>query len=155
MSAVTTAFSKFTEKELKCKGTGEIRIDPRFADKITEFREKIWCRPITPTSVCRSPLHNKAVGGHPTSLHLTVNPHHGTEGTAAMDCYWANIPKSTKLEFAALAYKAGFSVGLSSIFCHLDLRTITKLKQHCFLYTGDWDNKVFTTADVVRKSQEL
>lgn len=151
---VTTAFSKFTEKELRCKGTGVILIDKRFADAITDFRENIYGKPMTPTSVCRTPEHNKAVNGHPSSLHLTDNPVHKTNGTAAMDVHWHAMSTEEKLNFAALAYKSGFSVGLHNIFCHLDLRTIAGLPQHCFLY-GEWDKKTFQPKDVVTRSMNL
>lgn len=151
---ITKPFSKFTAKELRCKGSGVILIDKRFADKITEFRELIWCKPINPSSVCRTPEHNKAVDGHPTSFHLTVNPKHKTFGTAAMDCKWNEMSTKEKLEFAKLAYQHGFSVGLHKLFCHLDLRTITGLPQHCFLY-GEWDKKLFLPKDVVSGSAKM
>lgn len=144
---ITEPFSKFTAKELRCKGSGVIKIDKRFADLITEFREFVWGLPINPSSVCRTPQHNLAVGGHPTSLHLTENPKHNTNGTAAMDCRWFDMSKKEKLIFARLAYKTGFSVGLHNLFCHLDLRTIAGLPQHCFIY-GEWD-KHFNIGDVI------
>ncbi len=146
---VTTEFSKFTKKEVACKGSGVIAIDKRFADKLTEFREHIYGKPMSVTSLCRTPDHNKAVGGHPLSLHLTVNPIHKTNGSAAVDIKWYSMTIKEKLEFAALAYGFGFSVGLHNIFCHLDLRTIVGLPKHCFVY-GEWNKSKFIPKDVVR-----
>lgn len=156
MKPVTKPFSKFTQEELQCKGTGVILLDPRFVERLTTFREEVYKKPILPASVCRTPEHNanlKPNPGHPNSLHLTVNPKHNTLGTAAIDCKWRYMGTEEKLEFAALAYKHGFSIGLHNGFCHLDLRTVAELKQCCFLY-GSWGG-YFSIRDVVTKSHTL
>lgn len=153
MTPVTKPFSKFSQQELQCKGTGVILLDPRFVDKLTTFREDVYKKPIHPSSVCRTPEHNDKVGGHPSSLHLTKNPKHNTLGTAAIDCKWRHISTEEQLAFAALAYKHGFSVGLHNGFCHLDLRTVAGLAQHVFIY-GTWDN-AFSAQDVVSRSRTL
>lgn len=62
MQPITTAIPYFSESELQCKGTGIIKLDPRFADALPKLREA-WGKPLTPNSVCRNPEHNKAVGG--------------------------------------------------------------------------------------------
>lgn len=133
---VTTAIPHFSEKELRCKGSGEIRIDPRFVNKLINLRND-WGRPLIVSSFCRSPAHNRAVAGHPRSLHLTKPFWEKLSGTAAADIRWGWWPESTKLEFARLAYKKGLSVGLHDIFCHIDLRTAAGLAQVVFLY-GTW-----------------
>lgn len=145
MQPVTTAIKYFPVHELSCKGAGVIKLDPEFARELPLLREE-WGGALTPTSVCRTPQHNKAVGGHPSSLHLTDNPKHKTLGTCAADIAWRSWTKERKLAFARLAWRRGWSVGLHNGFCHIDRRNIAGLAQHCFLY-GTWSGK-FTIEDV-------
>ena len=135
----------FSEKELKCKGSGIIKIDIRFAEALTILREE-WGKPLTPTSVCRSPEHNRKVGGHSRSLHLTENPVHDTWGTMAADIYWGNWKTEDMKSFAKFAYSLGFSVGLHNTFCHIDLRSKAGLNKNVFLY-GSWSGK-FSPEDI-------
>lgn len=135
----------FSENELKCKGTGVIKLDPLFESELPELRRD-WGRPLYPTSICRSPEHNKSVGGHPYSLHLTENPKHKTGGTAAADLYWGNWSLDDQLEFAKLAWSRGWSVGLHNTFIHVDRRDTAGLPQTSFIY-GSWDNK-FSPSDI-------
>jgi hypothetical protein len=148
MKPVTTAIEFFSEKELACKGTGIIQLDPRFATALVEFR-KAWGRPITANSVCRTPEHNKNVKGHPRSLHLTKNPTWLTYGTMAIDCGWNNWQVEEQLKFAQLAWSMGWAVGLHNSFCHIDRRADLKLPslpQNVFIY-GSWNNR-FNSQDV-------
>jgi hypothetical protein len=136
----TSALPYFSEAELACKGTGVIKLDLRFAAALPALRVA-WGRPLSPASVCRAPLYNEAVKGHPNSLHLTDNPTHPTHGTMAADIAWRNWPAQQRLQFARLAYSLGWSVGLHDGFCHVDLRkalNLPNLPQAVFLYGSNW-----------------
>lgn len=149
MKAVTTAIEFFADHELACKGSGVIKLDPRFADALPALRRE-WSRPLSPTSVCRTPEHNAKVGGHPRSLHLTDNPVWPTIGTMGADIAWRSWPDMRKLAFARLAWKRGWSVGLHDGFCHIDRRGdlgLPNLPQNVFLY-GAWSG-VFSPAEVM------
>ena len=136
----------FNADELACKGTGVIKLNIEFASMLPALR-CLWNKPLVLNSVCRTPKHNKSVGGHPNSMHLTDNPTHKLEGTAAADVRWYDWDKEDRLAFAKLAYSLGFSVGLHESFCHIDWRSAAGLPQACFLY-GSWDNS-FTVNDVL------
>lgn len=140
------AIPYFSENELKCKGSGKLVLDIRFASRLPELRAS-WGGAMTLNSCCRSPEHNKRVGGHPNSLHLTKNPKHPTHGTAACDVRWGDWSHEFQLGFARLAYSKGWSVGLHNSFCHIDARKWCDLNQAVFLY-GSWDGR-FTKEDVL------
>lgn len=136
----------FTDDELRCKcGCKLLRLDIRFAAQLPALREA-WNSALTVTSCCRCPAHNKAVGGHPSSLHLTDNPKHLTDGTMAVDVSWVSWGTDKKLRFARLAYGMGWRVGLHSSFCHLDRGIAVRIPHIVFLY-GEWSN-VFTIEEV-------
>lgn len=145
MSSWTEAIPYFPKSQLACKGSGVVKLDIRFAVMLPLLRLR-WGKVLTPSSVCRTPAHNAAEKGHPNSLHLTENPKHNTDGTAAADIRWADWGASEQLRFARLAYSLGFSVGLHRSFCHIDLRSIAGLPQAVFLY-GTWTN-AFSPNDV-------
>lgn len=139
---VRNAIEFFSEAELRCKGSGVIQLDPRFASALVELR-KAWGKSLSVNSVCRSPEHNAAIKGNPNSLHMTVNPKWPTLGTMAADINWRNWALDEQLRFARFAWRRGWSVGLHNGFCHIDRRADLKLKelpQACFLY-GEWDNQ--------------
>ncbi|MEY4075064.1 MAG: hypothetical protein RJA29_2421 [Pseudomonadota bacterium] len=153
---VTTPIRFFTAAELECKGsrvngrpgTGVIRMHPTFATELVRLREACG-RPVAPNSVCRTPAHNRAVGGHVRSLHLTDNPHWPTLGCMAMDWPWRSWTKADQLAFARLAWRMGWSVGLHDGFCHIDRRAdlgLRELPQAVFLY-GTWTGR-FGPAEV-------
>ena len=77
-------FDHFSRSELACPTTDELRLATGFGEALERLRVELDA-PIYLTSACRSPTHNAKVGGHPRSLHLTVNEHHGTGGTCAVD----------------------------------------------------------------------
>lgn len=133
----TSEIPYFTKQELQCKGSGELVLDIRFASRLPELRAT-WNSPMALNSCCRSPEHNKRVGGHPNSLHLTKNPKHSTHGTAACDVRWADWSDDFKLGFATLAYSKGWSVGLHNSFCHIDARYWIGLNKAVFLYGSNW-----------------
>lgn len=142
------ALPYFTRSELSCKGSGTIVMDLRFAAALPALRLE-WGGPLHPTSVCRTPAHNKSVSGHPRSLHLTENPHWPTNGTMAADIAWREWTTENKLSFARLAYSMGWSIGLHDGFCHIDRRAdlkLPELPQAVFLY-GQW-SRPFETYDV-------
>lgn len=85
-------------------------------------------------SCCRCPKHNKNIGGHYRSLHLTENPAWKIGGTCAIDL---RIPAShphRKLVWD-IAWKQGWSIGDNVAFLHLDRRTdYIGLPQAVFTY---------------------
>jgi hypothetical protein len=146
MQPITTAIEYFSETELACKGTGIIKLDPRFAEALVDLREA-WGKPLSPSSVCRTPEHNKNERGNPNSLHLTENPKWKTFGTMAADIKWRSWDTETKLKFAKISYSLGWAVGLHNSFCHIDRRVDAGLPQRVFLY-GTWSG-VFNKEDVI------
>jgi zinc D-Ala-D-Ala carboxypeptidase len=146
MQPITTSIDYFSEKELACKGTGVIKLDPRFTQALVNLREA-WGNPLSPSSVCRTPEHNSKVKGHPNSFHLTENPKWKTFGTMAADITWRSWDTETKLKFARLAYSLGWAVGLHNSFCHIDRRVEAGLPQAVFLY-GTWSG-VFNKEDII------
>lgn len=58
----------FTPKEIACKGSGLIYIDPPSMDALQRFRDAVGV-PVIINSAYRSESHNKAVGGAPNSFH--------------------------------------------------------------------------------------
>lgn len=148
MKPITIAIPYFSESELRCKGTGIIKLDPRFAEALPKLREA-WGASLTPNSVCRSPEHNKKSGGNPNSLHMTENLKWPTLGTMAADIRWRDWTVFNQLRFARLAYSLGWSVGLHNGFCHVDRRSdlnLAALPQNVFLY-GTWDGR-FKPSDI-------
>ena len=58
----------FTEKELRCRGTGECDMNDNFMLKLEELRKK-YNTPMIITSGYRHPAHNVAIGGSRYSAH--------------------------------------------------------------------------------------
>lgn len=135
----------FTERELACKGSGVVRLDPRFAVRFVSLR-RVAGYPFNPSSVCRNPAHNLAVKGHKRSLHLTEPHYPELDGTAAADIQWRSWNTAKKLAFCKLAWERGWSIGLHVAFVHIDLRTLAGLRQHIFLY-GRWEG-AFNASDI-------
>ena len=123
----------FTEAELRCKGTGQLRLAPSFADKLREIREAMG-EAMVVNSCCRAPSHNRAVGGHPRSLHLTEGGRE-TQGCCAIDIGTRGQRPEYRAKLVRLALERGWSVGVHSGFIHLDLRTdLAGLQQNVFNY---------------------
>jgi hypothetical protein len=151
MTPVTTRIEFFSESELACKGTGVIKLDPRFAAALPELR-RAWDKGLTPNSICRTPAHNAAVKGNPNSLHMTENAKWPTLGTMAADISWRGWPVAEQLRFARLAWKMGWAVGLHNGFCHVDRRAdlgLPELPQSVFLY-GEWSG-AFNREDIIKE----
>jgi zinc D-Ala-D-Ala carboxypeptidase len=127
------ALPYFSKKELACKGSGVIRLDLRFAASLPALRLD-WGRPLTLTSVCSSPEHNKSVGGHPRSLHLTENHVHPVQGTMAADIAWSEWSNLDRERFYRTALTLGWSVGLHPSFVHVDRRSDVGLPRVTFHY---------------------
>jgi hypothetical protein len=136
MSTWTGALPFFNERELGCRHCGVVKLDLDFAAMLPTLR-LTWDKPLSPTSVCRCPVHNKSVGGHPNSLHLTENTKWQTAGTMAADIWWAKWGVQEKLKFARHAHKMGFRVGLHNTFCHIDLGRKLDINPRPFVY-GEW-----------------
>ena len=129
----------FPVEEIKCKGSGECKIDPRIIEPLFSLRFQ-WDRPLYSNSFCRNPSHNTKIGGHPRSLHLTENPHWPTYGSMAIDIRWRDWDELDKLAFCQLALEKGFRVGLNNGFVHLDMGLLLGLTNSVFVYgsyTGD------------------
>jgi hypothetical protein len=135
----TTPIPFFASKELACSCCGVIKLDAHFAASLAYLRSQ-WNGPLKSNSVCRCPAHNKRVGGHPNSLHLTENEKWKTTGTMAADIDWRGWLKSEKIRFARLAHSIGLRVGLHDGFCHVDLGRTLGLSPRPFVY-GTWSNE--------------
>jgi zinc D-Ala-D-Ala carboxypeptidase len=141
------ALPYFPVRELECKcGCGTVKLDTRFAALLPALRQA-WGRPLTPTSVCRCPKHNAAVGGHPRSLHLTENSHWPTTGSGAADISWRGWPTEDQLQFARLAHSQGLRVGLHNGFIHVDIGRLLGHNPRPFVY-GEW-SAPFRVEDVL------
>jgi len=147
--AWTAPIPYFSEDELKCPGSGILRLDENFAVRLPVLRHE-WGRPLIANSVCRSQSYNDQIGGHPRSLHMTRNPHHPTAGSMAADIRWHDWPAEHKCRFARLAWQRGWSIGLNDAFCHIDRRRDIGLHQTVFIYDGQW-SMPFDKARVYRK----
>lgn len=140
----------FTRTELQCKCCQIIKIDIRFAAMLPALRRE-WAAPLYPNSACRCAKHNRSLnggkGGHPTSLHLMENPKWPTVGSGAIDIQWRHWPTEKKLQFARMAHRHGFRVGLHDGFIHLDIGRLIGIGPRPFLY-GEWSN-AFPPEDLI------
>ena len=59
----------FSEEELRCKGTGELKMMEEFMDKLILLRETIK-QPLVISSGYRTPEYNKRIGGSSKSAHI-------------------------------------------------------------------------------------
>lgn len=109
----------FTENELKCKGSGGIRLAPGFGEKLLDLRIA-FDGPMIVTSCCRSKKYNAEVGGSRGSYHVYDEPFHDTGGTCAIDI--ATSDSRYRARLIGLALSMGWSVGVNRTFVHLDRR---------------------------------
>lgn len=121
----------FSHEELACRATGVVKLAPGFAEALATLR-MTFGRPMTVNSCCRSAAHNRAVRGHPRSLHVYDEPHWPTGGTCAIDIR-ATDP-AYRILLTSLAIDQGWSVGVASGFIHLDRRDFAGLPQNIFDY---------------------
>lgn len=132
----------FDPSELQCPKAEIVVLAPGFAPALAALRHDFG-RPMRVNSCCRSADHNRAIGGHPRSLHLLRNPYwtyppgHDCAGspveTCAIDIAVPDGPYRGAL--IAAAWNAGFSVGVARTFVHLDARSLVLgLPQTSFLY---------------------
>lgn len=122
--------SKFTKDELACKLTGKIWFEDGFLERLEQIRT-IYDIPMIVTSGCRSPEHNKAIGGHPRSLHMYSNMHYQIDAIAVdIKRDGTNLSKLMKV-----GLQLGWSFGIAKTFIHMDLRTLyLNLPQRVFTY---------------------
>lgn len=122
----------FRPAELRCRGTGLLLLHPGFLDALQALRLELD-RPMAITSGCRSAAHNRAVGGHPRSLHICDAPQHpGQLGCLAVDV--AARDGAFRGRLFAAAWTRGWSVGWGRGFLHLDRRDRVGLPQTSFDY---------------------
>jgi len=121
----------FTRAELACRRRGGLRLAPGFAEALVALR-LAFGRPMRVTSCCRSAAHNRAIGGHPRSLHVFDEPAHETGGTVAIDIAIPDGGYARALAGAAL--ERGWSVGVARGFLHLDRRDLAGLAPALFGY---------------------
>jgi hypothetical protein len=121
----------FTEAELRCKSTKKVSLLAGFADHLAYLRVRL-AQPMTVTSCCRSKFHNKAISGHPRSLHIYDSERHGVTGCLAIDIRIPNLVYAADL--VKIALNEGWSVGVSKTFIHLDRRDMVGLPQGLFGY---------------------
>jgi zinc D-Ala-D-Ala carboxypeptidase len=62
-------WKNFSPRELACKGTGSLLVDPTALDRLQALRDRLGV-PLLVTSAYRSPEHNRKVGGAKDSFHL-------------------------------------------------------------------------------------
>lgn len=62
-------WKNFKPRELACKGTGRIRLQRKAVDALQALRDEVG-KPMLIASAYRSPEHNAAVKGSPTSRHM-------------------------------------------------------------------------------------
>tara|TARA_R110000824_G_scaffold162073_4_gene337638 strand:- start:886 stop:1284 length:399 start_codon:yes stop_codon:yes gene_type:complete len=99
----------FQPKEMACRGTGKLTIEPRLLGYLDLLRGRFGS-PLTVLSAFRSPYHNAFVGGAPFSSHLRA---------VAVDL---SIVGQDKKRMEQLAKEIGFTgFGYYRTFLHIDL----------------------------------
>ncbi|MDP1724835.1 MAG: D-Ala-D-Ala carboxypeptidase family metallohydrolase [Alphaproteobacteria bacterium] len=110
----------FSAQELKCKGSGGIRLARGFADYLIELREA-FAQSMRVLSCCRSTHYNKKVGGALRSFHIYDDLDLPANGTCAIDIATPNPVEKKRLFY--LAKSKGWSIGVYKNFLHLDRRS--------------------------------
>lgn len=112
----------FTWEELRCRGSGMLRLHDGFLRELIALRQD-WNMPMFVRSACRSAQHNAAVGGAPNSTHICNVPALPAQmGCMAVDI--GVISGEVAMRLAKLAAnRAPWSIGVSTRgFLHLDAR---------------------------------
>lgn len=125
----------FTDEELNVGNNEELQLAPGFRHELNTLRDVCGVMFVI-TSGCRSPSHNKSVGGVAGSFHLSVNSVHNTGGCCAVDIStirWTDAQYQLVLKEAAAR---GWSIGENrkKHFIHIDRRIDFGLKQIRFTY---------------------
>ena len=126
----------FNADELRCQGSGQLRLAYGFAPALQGLRDALTLEFVRQgcaledarsraamriTSGCRSPEHNEAVGGAEQSLHLTRGGL--VDGCAAVDVRADREDDDEYRErLIAVARERGWSIGFHDQFLHLDAR---------------------------------
>ena len=110
----------FSAQELKCKGSGGIRLAQGFANHLIDLR-KAFDQSMRVLSCCRSTNYNKKVGGASKSFHIYDDPASPANGTCAIDIATPNAIEKNRLFH--LAKSKGWSIGVYKNFLHLDRRS--------------------------------
>ena len=108
----------FTEEELRCKGSGKLRLDPIFVEELKKLRSA-FNEAMQAISCCRSAMHNAREGGAKQSFHICDSAEN--DGTCAIDIATPSAAYRTRL--VKLALDMGWSVGVKKTMVHLDCRT--------------------------------
>lgn len=128
MTALTDHFLK---EELWCPTTHQTSFAPCFLRELERLRAG-YGKPMTVTSCCRSAAHNDRIGGHPRSLHLMDNKHHGC-ATCAIDISMTN--SADRGHLISCAWNRGWAIGVAKGFLHLDLRlSVLGMPQIVYVY---------------------
>jgi len=116
----------FSRSEFACKcGCGGVQVNPVLIEALEDIREFSGI-PMVITSGWRCPAHNAAVGGAPSSAHLT--------GEAADFFVSGNIDRFKFLE--AIFTYGPKRIGIGSDFIHVDVKTDAP-QEVVWLYGGD------------------
>jgi hypothetical protein len=110
----------FSAQELKCKGSGGLKLARGFANHLIELRESFG-QSMNVLSCCRSTNYNKKVGGASKSFHIYDDSHLPAKGTCAIDIATPNVVEKDRL--FRLAKSMGWSIGVYKNFLHLDRRS--------------------------------
>jgi zinc D-Ala-D-Ala carboxypeptidase len=101
----------FSPKELACRGTGSLLVNPHALDALQRLRERLG-KPIIITSAYRSPEHNRRIKGAQNSRHLAGD---------AFDVSMANHDPDTFERAARAEGFTGFGFYPKSNFMHIDM----------------------------------
>ncbi len=128
----------FSDDEIRSRGNGEIRLASGFAEHLIELR-LAFGEPMSPTSFCRDPDHNKREGGHPSSAHLTHNPRWLDDdgeplGTFGLDVAIQNSGYLARLCNAAYRLEWCVGVNFNKHFIHLDKRVLYTTNETVVLF---------------------
>ena len=114
------ACKNFTTEELACKGTGccggENKCQDELVEKLQQLRDEVGF-PISISSAYRCEVHNRVIGGHPSSSHMEGLAIDALcSGQRALDLVAAAIPI---FEGVGISQK---SKSHNKRFVHLDIK---------------------------------
>ncbi len=108
----------FSHDELASRDDGTVKLAKGFDNELLNLRLSFG-RPMRVNSCCRTPAHNKAVGGGLMSYHLTEG--NLSHGTCAIDIH---VPDdSYRAVLVRMALSTNWAVGVYPTFVHLDRRS--------------------------------